>query len=66
MAKSDRVKLVLTLEVPAGATLADAVRYVRAAVISHRGGLDPEDPMFHLRPESVTVVRLPAAQEQGA
>lgn len=46
------------LELPPGANTKAAVDYVRSAVRSWCGGLDPEDPMFDLERNSVKVALL--------
>lgn len=51
---------LVVLRLPKGASATDAVEYIRNAVISERGLRHPRDPMFHLDPGSVRVVRAAA------
>lgn len=45
----------VTIEAPRGSTKQQCEGYVRAAVQSHCGGLDPADPMFELNRDCVRV-----------
>lgn len=50
--------LRVSLEVPEGATMQAAMNYVRTAVQAWKGGMDPQNPMFNLDPDKVTVSPL--------
>jgi hypothetical protein len=52
-------KFVVTVEMPPWATVRDMTNYIRDAVQTCRGGLDPEDPVFDLDPEKVKVKSIP-------
>lgn len=49
------VVLRVTVSAPGKVTMPDLCTYVRDAVKSYRGGMNPNDPMFNLDSESVTV-----------
>ena len=51
------VTIAVKMILPKGANGATALDYVRSAVASHAGGLDPKDVMFELDREK-TVVKL--------
>jgi hypothetical protein len=57
-----KTETILTLRVkmkmPPGSNAKYCADYVRDAVRSHAGGLDPDDVMFSLENESVTVSLL--------
>lgn len=55
--RKDRVfKVCIT--VPDGATEDQVMDYIEDAVTSFKGGLPPEDPMFNLDPDTVSVKRV--------
>ena len=45
----------VTIKVPIGSNLAIVQTYIRDAIQSHCGGLDPKDEMFGLDPKDFTV-----------
>lgn len=45
----------VTVTLPPGMNLKDMQDYVRDAVKSYKGGMDPQDPTFHLDPDTVRV-----------
>lgn len=57
-----KVKTQLTLqvrvEVPKGSNAAEVMGYIRVAISSYGGGLDPENPFFSWGKEDVTVSLL--------
>ena len=61
--KSRQVKVLVTLDLPPGATIRRAVSYVQEAVQCHAGGLDAEtDPWFYLDRHSVKT-RVPRIRD---
>jgi hypothetical protein len=54
--KRTRIRVVVEFDLPPGATDGDTLAYVETAVRVHCGGMDPADPMFHLRKNSVKVI----------
>lgn len=55
MAKKTRRAFVVRFEMPDGATAFDALNYVKDAVQSLKGSYHPDEPMFGLDRETVTV-----------
>lgn len=49
------VTLSIRTTLPKGSNVAALLEYIRAAVASHGGGLDPEDPYFNSKNEQFTV-----------
>lgn len=49
------IEVLVRMPLPAGAKPAQALAYVRAAIGSHAGGLDPHNPMFDLAPTGFTI-----------
>jgi hypothetical protein len=45
----------LRMQVPEGANVAMVLEYIRSAVSSYAGGLDPENPMFDINKEEFTM-----------
>lgn len=68
MAKSDglvkegasmkKLAFLVTVEHPAGCSIEAVKEYIKYAVQSWKGGLDPSNPLFDLDPEEVTVKRV--------
>ena len=66
--KAKTVQFLVTLDVPEGATIASVQRYVKDAVRTWHGSLEPAmkendyegDPMFNLNARSVKVERVKA------
>lgn len=48
-----RVKLA----VPTGSNIQALTEYVRDALKSHRGGLDPQDPLFEVNEPTVSLLK---------
>jgi hypothetical protein len=63
---STKQSFTVTLDLPVGATAADAVDYIRTAVMAERGQCHPTDPMSHLARDSVRVRRVAKARPAGA
>lgn len=49
--------LQVKIEVPKGSNGSDVMQYVRTAVGTHKGGLDPEDPLFEIGEVTVSLVK---------
>jgi hypothetical protein len=43
------------LDVPSGVSLKEMCEYISDAVKTYKGGLSPDNPIWHLAPESVIV-----------
>jgi hypothetical protein len=49
---------LIKLTVPDNATASDVIDYLKTAIKSDCGCRSPEDPMFHLNRESVTIKKV--------
>jgi hypothetical protein len=57
------MKFLVELEAPPAADWETVAEYIRSAVATERGALHPEEPMFELDPNSVTVRRTRETKE---
>ena len=63
--RAQRVSFQVSLNLPYGCTVGRAQEYVRDAVGSWSGGLDPEDPISKLDWTTVKVVRKRKERKDG-
>ena len=46
------------IRVPSNASVSTVMEYVRDAMSSHKGGLNPQDPLFNIDPNYIDVILL--------
>jgi hypothetical protein len=57
MSRSPRTvaTFTVTMSIPKGSNVAEVAAYIRDALQSHGGGLEPSHPMFSIQPGAFTV-----------
>lgn len=48
---TEKVVYLLTVQLPPGVSATRFTKYIQEALRSHRGGCDPEDPIYAFKPE---------------
>lgn len=60
MSKQVKIEVVFNvrMQVPRGANLLQTQQFIRSAIQSYGGGLDPEDPFFDITADDFTVAYM--------
>lgn len=56
---------LVTMDLPRGATVADAKKYLEDEIKAACGGLNPMEPLFNLDRNSVRVMQIRNEKENG-